>query len=335
MAFLQRFSPRSVRIAAASALALSFVGAAFLITSPSFWKSRSVNAESTDELLAAYASKDTDGDGLPDWQEALYGTDPNKAISNPFGMPDGEAAKEGKLTPSSLASQLPQDQGVDVSEIPGPTAASGSITDQFSRQFLQEYVAASNGQPMTDAQQQALVTKLLGDFTQKAAAAINSPYTLVQVRTSASADVATYAGQVEDVLSANIPEDDNDILKLSSNLIEKNDVSSQARLKELASDYSTTAKQLAALSVPTPLRETHLSMIQAFDTVGRATNIVANYQSDPIGTMGAISVFVPARSNIMNSFTSIADAVLKNGDPLPGAPGYDLVTLVRSAQQSQ
>ena len=337
MAFLQRFSPRTIRITAASALALSFVGVAFLITSPSFWKSRQANAESTDDLLSAYASKDTDGDGLPDWEEALYGTDPNKAISNPYGIPDGEAAKEGKLTPNSLASQLPQDQTLTPDDLPGTLPAAGSLTEQFSHEFLQDFVESSDGQPMTDDQQQALVSKLFASYTQKAAQAINSPYTLVQVHTTNSSDVSAYAGQIESIISATIPDtsDNGDLLQLSSNVIEKNDTASATRLKVLAGDYSNAAKQMEALDVPTSMRESHLELVQAFDTVGRAASIVADYQSDPIGTMGALSVFVPARANILDAFGTIANAVLQGGEPAPGEPGYDLVTFVRNAQQPQ
>src|SRR3569833_2132398 len=102
-----KISERTLRISTASGLALIMVSAAYLLSGPTFFTSHTANAESTDELLKAYANKDTAAAGLPDWQEALYGTDPNKAISNSFGIPDGEAAREGKLTPNTLATQLP------------------------------------------------------------------------------------------------------------------------------------------------------------------------------------------------------------------------------------
>ncbi len=52
-------------------------------------------------LLASNATssineKDSDNDGLPDWEEALYGTNPNNPDTDGDGTPDGEEIKEGR-----------------------------------------------------------------------------------------------------------------------------------------------------------------------------------------------------------------------------------------------
>ena len=39
---------------------------------------------------------DSDHDGLPDWEEALYGTDPHNPDTDGDGTPDGEEIKEGR-----------------------------------------------------------------------------------------------------------------------------------------------------------------------------------------------------------------------------------------------
>src|SRR3989344_3578766 len=69
-----------------------FIVVAFLSSHP---VASPVSAESTAELLKAYAAKDTDGDGLPDWQEALYGTDPTNPRSVQASMTDAEAVAKG------------------------------------------------------------------------------------------------------------------------------------------------------------------------------------------------------------------------------------------------
>jgi len=334
MAFLQRFSPRSVRIAAASALALSFVGAAFLITSPSFWKTRSVNAESTDQLLAAYASKDTDGDGLPDWQEALYGTDPSKAISNSYGIPDGQAAKEGKLTPNTLSSQLPQDQTITASDLPGTAPAAGSITEQFSHEFLQEYVTASKGQPLTADQQQALVTKLMTELTQKAGQQLDSKYTIVSVHTSTRVGTAEYIGDVEEILKNNeVDVGTGDPLVLMQALLEHDDKDAKQKLLTLAKAYAAIRDDLLSVQTPTNLADEHLELIQSFDSLSKATNIIATYDSDPLGAMGALSIYHPADLAMLDGLTGIAKTILAGGEPASGQPGAYILSAVRLSQK--
>jgi hypothetical protein len=46
---------------------------------------------------------DSDNDGLPDWEETLYGTDPHNIDTNGDGTPDGVEVKEGRdpLTPNT------------------------------------------------------------------------------------------------------------------------------------------------------------------------------------------------------------------------------------------
>jgi len=331
-------SERTLRISAASFLALLMVSAAYLLSGPNFLTSRSVSAETTDALLKAYASKDTDGDGLPDWEEALYGTDPNKAISNSFGIPDGQAAQEGKLTPNALATQLPSaDQGTttltdaDFGGTPAPAA--GSITEQFSREFFQQFVAASNGQPMDAATQTALVQKLMSEFTQKSAAALSSQYTLVSIHTDPSVSVSAYAAQVEGVILANdVPSDANQPLDIMQSLMEKNDESARAKLKTLGDSYGSISQALLSVHVPPSLATQHLALIQGFDELHKATAMTAAYEKDPLGVMGAISMFQPSSQKIVGAFKSIATAILATGEPAAGAPGSMIVSIARSTE---
>lgn len=332
-----KISERTLRITAASVLALIMVSAAYLLSGPNFLTSRSANAESTEQLLQAYASKDTDGDGLPDWEEALYGTDPNKAISNSFGIPDGQAAREGKLTPNALASQLPSaDQGTSTPPLTDadfggtPAPAAGSITEQFSREFFQEYVQASNGQPMDQATQQQLVTSLLGQFTQKAAASFASPYSNVNVHTSNIATLQTYSAGVEKAFIDNdIAGTNGDPLDLMAALIQSNDPAAKKKLLAIATAYQAIADDLKALSVPPSLSSNHVALVQSFETLSKATNTVAHYQDDPLGTMGAFSAFKTGTASMSQAITALATSVLANGEPQQTAPGYLIVQIAR------
>lgn len=335
-----KISERTLRITAASVLALIMVSAAYLLSGPNFLTSRSANAESTEQLLQAYASKDTDGDGLPDWEEALYGTDPNKAISNSFGIPDGQAAREGKLTPNALASQLPSaDQGTSTAPLTDadfggtPAPAAGSITEQFSREFFQEYVQASNGQPMDQATQQKLVTDLLASFTQKAVAGFSSSYSAVSIHTDSSISVSAYAAQVESIILSNdVSPEDSQPLALMEALIEKNDESARAKLTTLAASYGKISQQLLAVHVPPSLASQHLALVQGFDELHKATAATATFEKDPLGTMGAISAFQPASNMVVSAFKGIATVILSTGEPASGLPGSMIVSIARSTE---
>ena len=54
-------------------------------------------------LLQAIAAKDSDGDGLSDWEEQLYGTSPTTTDTFKLGMTDGEAVARGLVVPKAIA----------------------------------------------------------------------------------------------------------------------------------------------------------------------------------------------------------------------------------------
>jgi hypothetical protein len=334
-----KISERTLRISAASLLALLMVGASYLLSGPNFLSNRLANAESTDELLKAYASKDTDADGLPDWQETLYGTDPNKAVSTSFGIPDGQAVAEGKLNPNTLASQLPSAQeGTTttedlLAEIPGVDAAPGSITEEFSHEFFQSYIKATGGQPLDADAQQQLVANLLSEFTQKARAKLVSNYTLVSVHTNTSISSDDYAQEVIDIMRAHdVTEDANQPVVLMDALIQKNDESARPKLQTLAASYAAISDDLRAAQVPPGLASQHLALIKGFDELHKATAIVADYEHDPLGVMGALAIFQPSSQDIMDAFKNIATVILSSGEPAPGTGAAVIVSIARSTE---
>ncbi|MES2225507.1 MAG: hypothetical protein V4480_01725 [Patescibacteria group bacterium] len=329
-----RLSERTLRIGGASLLALLFVAASYVLSGPSFLSSKTASAESTDALLKAYASKDTDGDGLPDWQEALYGTDPNKADTDGDGISDGDAARRGLLTPNALASQLPSDQQgtttLTDADIPVTAAAPGSITDEFSKEFLKEYVAASNGQPMTEEAQQALVTKLLGEFSAKAGEALSSTYASVSVHTNTSTSVLQYAATVESTLGAHdIKDDGGNPLLLIGKVIEENDKSAASKLVKVSNAYAAMAQDLRDAQVPPSLVDSHVKLVRSLDELAKATRIVSDYEKDPLATMGALSTYTGSAGSFSAALSSLANVILVGGEPQEGEPGYLLIGLAR------
>ncbi|HEY0011049.1 MAG TPA: hypothetical protein VGB97_04055 [Candidatus Paceibacterota bacterium] len=326
-------SSRNVRIGGASLIALLLVVGGYVLPGIGAPNTKTVNAALTDELLADYVAKDTDNDKLPDWQEVLYGTDSNTADTDGDGITDGEAVRQGLLTPVSLAAELPTNNAA-TEDIPGEPPAPGSFTEQFSRSFFEEYMRANTGEPLDDSSKEAVVTKLLGEFTRKAAASLTSSYTRVSMRTDAFGSATTYAGNVERALDIAIPTAPNsDMFLLTQAVIEQGDEAAAERLDVLGGQYLAAARALLAVPAPPGLVESHLRLVRAFEQAGRAAKAVSTYKTDPLLTMGALSVLLPARTDILLSFDQIAGEVILQGEPLPGNPGFYIVDTVRREQE--
>lgn len=329
MAILPTLSVRTLRISGALVIAVMMVGGAYLLSGP-FASTKSANAESTDELLAAYATKDTDSDGLPDWQEALYGTDPKKADTDGDGVNDGEAARKGMLTPNALQSQLPSESLTTSDDLPGVDPATGSLTEEFSQSFLQQYVSASQGQQLSDEDRQALISKLIGDFTGKVSQKLESKYSAVSVKTDTSVTTLQYAGNVEKILRAHdLPAEASKPIPLMTALVDDNDPSARGKLLTISAAYKAMYTDLVALPTPPSLVTQHVAFVRAFDGLARSTNIIANYEKDPLGMLGALAVFKDSSMLLADTLTSFATLIISAGEPAPNTPGSLIVFLGR------
>lgn len=333
-----KISQRTLRIGTSSLLALSFVGVAYVLSGPNLFTQRTVSAETAEELLAAYATKDTDSDTLSDWQEALYGTDPNNPDTDGDGISDGEAVRQGLINPGTLAAQLPEEPTGEelLEEIPGVDPAPGSITEQFGQEFLQAYAAASNGAPMDEATQQQLITELMNDFSSRVAATLQSRYSLVSIRTDTSVSLPAYVGSVEIILlTNNVPEDASNPIILMDSLIMDNDEAARAKIEALAGVYRTVADQLMATRVPPSLASEHLKIAQGYDSMSRSLSVIAAYEEDPMGAMGALKMIQDASGSIGEAVSSLALRMLAQGEPAPDAAGSFVVYLARLLETSQ
>ena len=332
------FSPKTLRITAASVLSVFLVAGAYAVSGPvPFLTGKTVDAQSTDELLKAYASKDTDSDGLPDWEESLYGTDPSNPHSVNEALTDREAVNKGMVTPK-ISEPVATDTSlgpVTTNDIPGVDPAPGSITEQFGQEFFQAYMTASRGGQLSDEQKNKLIGELLASFSTKAGKVLMSPYTSVSVRVSPSTTALEYAGAVENIFRTHdVPEDSARAPELLEAFLGNNDQDALKKLKVYGDAHDAMVRDLLLISVPPSLAAQHLELIQSLDTLGRATRAVLRYEEDPLAVLGALSLYEPSSKSMLNSLQGMAQVILAtSGEPAAGTPGAIIVSLVRSAQQ--
>ncbi len=313
-------SPRTVRIAVALLISLSFIAAGYYFSSP--MHTSIANADSTDAALKAYAQKDTDSDGLPDWQEALYGTDPANAHSVNATMTDSQAVKAGKVAPRFSSATSTSPAPITDADFTVPAPAPGSLTDEFAKSFFQTVV--QSGQSGSD-NQDALVASLTSDLSARIAEKTASAYSLSSVRVG-QVTATQYAGAVEQAMLAHdLPEAATDPASLSNAYISNNDASAKANLALFAKANAGMAADLAKVTAPAGLAATHLALIQSTEKLGKAAELVVNYQADPLATLGALALYEPAAKGLTSALATIAAAVLAEGQPAPGAPGALIV----------
>ncbi len=134
--------------------AVLFVFLAFFIKTKSVFKNSSLKQTGlvyNNETVGDLISTDTDGDGVLDWEESLWGTDPTKKDTSGNGL--GDAAEIEKMKQATGKSTL----GLAQSE------ENLTETDKFSRELFTTIVALNQ----TGGLDQNTVDKLSSSLIQQ------------------------------------------------------------------------------------------------------------------------------------------------------------------------
>ena len=273
------YSIRTLGIATSSVIAVGLVGTAYILSGP--FPFSTANATSTHELLVEYAAKDTDGDGLPDWEESLYGTDINNAHSVNPEVTDSEAVAKGLVKPrfqtaDVSASTTPSEN------IPAIQAGPETVTDRFARTFFIEYLSKHPGTQPTPNEVASFVETNISRL--RAGESTPDAFNAGQVRVvgTGSEALTLYAVTVEQTLSKKRPTANKSEVDYFADAVQRNDPGALAYVKQIAQVYVSIAKEYIAIPVPRELAAPHLAVANAFAHLGEDLTDMGYVDKDPL-----------------------------------------------------
>lgn len=296
-----------------------------------------VSAESSEELLKVYATQDTDNDGLADWQEALYGTDPKNPRSVRSTLTDGEAVAQGLATPH-YAGQPKEaaSEPVDIADsIPGSTAAPDSLTDQFAILFFNNYMASRGDGALSEAQAQTFVQGAIKKLIEAQKPSNQFSSSEMKVSGKGSAALVAYAAQVEQAFAKNTVQLPYDEMTYFSDAVKKDDAVALAHVAEIAEAYRNIALAISTISVPQEAAQAHLAFVNATARLAVTIGDLAALKEDPIRSMLGLGVYPQNLASFaqslkaMNAVFVAQSVVLTEGDA-----GYSFYNLTKVATQS-
>ena len=303
-----------------------------------FLNPNSANAESTQALLQAYAARDTDHDGLPDWQEALYGLDPNNAHSFSPTVTDGQAVAQGLVKPKFVSETASSSTTIDPSTLEGPTAAPGSLTEQFSQSLFSQYLnqVATNGANLSDDAVAPFAQGVLQTFAQTHSR--HDAYAIGQVQLGGTGPTAmkSYAASVEKALAANTTSETKSELDYFSDAIEKNDPTALAKIATIGKDYTSLAPMLMQIQVPTEAQNAHLEIANAANRLGGDITDLSTMNTDPLRAYLGLAQYQNDATTLAKGFSDLATVfedeqlTFSKGDP-----GYFVYNASIKIQASQ
>lgn len=325
-------SSRTVRISGALLISAVLIAAGyFLAPRPT----TIADAASTDALLKAYAAQDTDKDGVPDWQEALYETDPNNAHSVDPKLTDSEAIAKGLVKPRFAADT----SATTTSKSSSTAAAPTTLTDRFARSFFEQYFTG-RGTATPSADQIAKFVRTSVDNLEAANAA-NDRYSLrdLTTTTGGAAGLKTYATGMQTAILANISGAPRDELSYAQDLIAgKNTASAVSWMGKISRAYQASAAAIVKIPVPQEASYADLKIANASYRLGQAISDMSAMQTDPLRTMLGMAEYNDAADALAAALTEMGmvydreQVTIQRGEP--GAYFFGMLILGTAEQNA-
>ena len=254
------------------------------------------------QTIVNLIQNDSDGDGIADWEEALWGTDKNKKIT--FNdMPDATYIENRKK-------ELKIEQSINETKL--------TETEKFAREFFSSYSAMkSSGQIDSDT---------INSFSNALGQKIVNPslidrYKETDIKTSTLDDLATkqkYYQDMQNLFKSYQSVGLGDELDIISKGLASNSASGTtdntdqySRLSIIANAYQGFAKKIMEMNVPQSLVIYHLLVANSSNNTGMSVADMEKIIDDPIVGLSGLSQYQKYSDDLVKAVANLETALLK------------------------
>ncbi len=272
----------------------------------------------SEPIIAQEINKDSDNDGLKDWEEVLWKTDPNNPDTDKDGTPDGQEIKEGR---NPLIAG--KNGKTDKIESPKPdeiypllSAAPSSLTEALGQQFFNAYLSLmqeGSGQ-ISEQDKEALIASFL-KTTDNFSQAPRELYVKSDIKIDSGENqniIKEYGNNLALIIKKYfdpIPETEMTVFYKA---MQNQDKSELLKLKPIASAYKKTSGEFLSLEAPESFSEKHLALINDFSDISQTIENMQKVLDDPVIAVSAISQYQKSSLEAYKILAGINDYFSEN-----------------------
>lgn len=295
-----------VRYVIASCILIVFGTISFSIYKnrvPTSSASPSAQPASSDNMfglnLNTNEATDLDGDGLMDWEEALWGTSPTNSDSDNDGTPDGEEVNQNRnpLIAGDDAIATTTDSGNYVPQETDPN----SLTSKIARSIFENVTEVSG----VDAYSPEVGAQIAAQIAEAAANAAAPQIVFnigdVKIKSQPSKnDIKAYGNDI----MRHILENMRDVYL---------DPAAYEDLGVSARGFRSIAEDLADMEVPAQIAGTHSKIVNNYYNIYEALEYVYYYKKDPAQALLALRTYSDIAQEQPRQFMVVENYLKTNG----------------------
>lgn len=267
---------------------------------------------------------DTDGDGMKDWEEALWKTDPNKTDTDGDGTSDSDEIKLNRDPLKQNINPANQEPSDKISE--AVIAENKKVEEEFNalsetekvgRMMFSQYIATKKlDSELTATDKTQIVESALANLP-LTTFEIYSKDEILTTDQSDNETLRTYTNNVALILIENLKiktETVDDILTDFSNITNDADLKTETskifkRFSPLVEKNKKTVSDLLGLRVPKVILAEHLDLLNAFQKTYQSLDIMQKSTNDIITLLPVINNYDLVSQNLANSLASFSKKI--------------------------
>jgi len=290
--------------------ALLVAGAVVFLVVLFFWKNGIFNKEkiagvlsnrnSADnvEILQDLINRDTDGDGIVDWEENLWGTDPRNKDTNGDGVPDDiEIAK--------LKSEAPTNP-----ETSATIAENLTKTDEFSRELFSTIATLNQGGEIDQATIDKLGSSLAEQIQNATPKKVFTASDIKIIASNTNTDFLNYNNSLNKIYERYpIKIGAIEILQEFVSGEENTSADVLSKLDPIIEQTNKIINELVETGVPSDLAQIHLDFINGLERPVENLSDLQLFDQDPIIALGAISKYEENVALLESAIIKLGNAI--------------------------
>ncbi|MFA4890162.1 MAG: hypothetical protein WC587_00795 [Candidatus Paceibacterota bacterium] len=309
---ISQFLPSKNFIISISLLLLVGIGGFWVLNKKGFEKTRELYPESNifTALFSGDKQKDTDNDGLKDWEEALWRTDINNPDTDGDGTLDGEEVKLGR----DPLKKGPDDK-ISPSALTTDSGTGNSLTENFGIKIFSDYISAKSSfdSMLSEREKNNLADSWMSDLSSlQEKEKTSSVYKIGDIKISqdnSTEAIKKYGNEVGAIINKYakpIPPSEHELSVFQAALEAENGAGLE-KLGARIDVYNNLTKNALVLQVPKNISLPHLSLTNSFSGVADGLKKMKEVFDDPVLGMAGFNQY-------QDSAVAMADAIRNIND---------------------
>lgn len=298
------YLPSKKFIITAISVLIAGLGIFWALSQKGFEKTREIFPEnlSVKSIFSKAEQKDSDNDGLFDWEEALWGTDINNPDTDGDGTRDGEEAKSGRDPLKKGPDDKLQDSKIFTQKSGEEIPDGWTKTDVLARDFFAKFFTLQQSGNLNQENKDKLTESFLAGMEQEK---ILDQYKISDIKTvndNSKEAMKLYGSKLEGVFNSHIiPENE---LIIFERAIKNQDKKEMQKLEPIAAAYYKASQEILAIEAPSSISELHLNLINNFFNIAKCIERMGTSFQDPVNALAGLKLY---QKNIQSSYSILTE----------------------------